>query len=57
VPNAGAVGWCYVDPDAGLGDPSLVQNCPTSSRRIVRFVGENTPVRGAVVLVVCGTGL
>ena len=56
VPSPDAVGWCYIDPDNGVGDPSLVASCPASSRRIVRFVGADTPVRSAVVLVMCGTG-
>src|SRR6185295_7863727 len=27
TPNPTSVGWCYVDPSQGLGDPSLVASC------------------------------
>jgi hypothetical protein len=33
-------GWCYVDPDAGGGDPGLVEQCPPTSRRLLRMVGS-----------------
>ena len=56
TPSPDAVGWCYIDPDSGVGDPSLVATCPMSARRLIRFVGENTPLRGAVVMVACGSG-
>lgn len=56
IPSPDAVGWCYVDPDNGIGDPSLVARCPATSRRIVRFVGADTPFAGAQLLIVCGSG-
>jgi hypothetical protein len=55
-PSPDAVGWCYIDPDNGIGDPSLVARCPATSRRIVRFVGADTPFAGAQLLIVCGSG-
>jgi hypothetical protein len=57
VPQGGSIGWCYVEPDHSppLGDPELVRNCPANQRQIIRFVGENTPVRDGVVLLSCGT--
>lgn len=50
-------GYCYVDPQLGLGDASLVASCPPSERRLLRFVGKETPRNGAVVLVGCAGGV
>jgi hypothetical protein len=36
----GVEGWCYVDADQNLGNPALVQNCPATSKRVLRFVGR-----------------
>jgi hypothetical protein len=33
-------GWCYVSPDEGLGDPSLVAGCVPSQRRKLVFYGD-----------------
>jgi hypothetical protein len=32
-------GWCYLDPDAGVGNPALVANCYATQRQIVRVAG------------------
>jgi hypothetical protein len=37
---AGVEGWCYVDADQDLGNPALVENCPATQRRLLRFVGR-----------------
>jgi hypothetical protein len=37
-----ADGWCYVDPAAGLGNPSLVLSCSSTERRLVRFAAPLT---------------
>jgi hypothetical protein len=34
-------GFCYVDPAAGLGDPSVVADCPATSRRKIRILGDS----------------
>ena len=40
-PNASGVeGWCYVDADQDLGSDELVENCPATQRRLLRFVGR-----------------
>jgi len=31
-------GWCYVEPDAGWGDPSTVAECPSTQRRLILVV-------------------
>jgi hypothetical protein len=49
------VGYCYVDPDppASIGNAELVANCPASERRLLRFVGDDTPRGGAVAFIAC----
>jgi hypothetical protein len=37
---SGVEGWCYVDADQGFGNPALVENCPATQRRVLRFVGR-----------------
>lgn len=34
-----AVGWCYVSPEQGLGNPELVEQCPATERRRARVLG------------------
>ncbi|HVW27924.1 MAG TPA: hypothetical protein VHC69_21315 [Polyangiaceae bacterium] len=49
-------GWCYVDPAANPNDdPTLVDKCPPTQRRIIRFVDpmNNTPAHDATVLIAC----
>jgi hypothetical protein len=48
-----APGYCYVDPEKGLGDPTLVHNCPATQKRLLRFVGPDTPSNGAVAFMAC----
>jgi hypothetical protein len=56
-----APGYCYIDPDQGLGSDMLVKNCPSTQRRILRFVGNNptkenghaVPLNGALVFTAC----
>jgi hypothetical protein len=45
-------GWCYVDP-AIQGNPKLVEKCPKTSQRKVRFVGEATPRPGTFTVFSC----
>jgi hypothetical protein len=37
---AGVEGWCYVDADQGVGNPALVESCPATQKRLLRFVGR-----------------
>jgi hypothetical protein len=52
---AADVGWCYVDPERGLGDEALVADCDPEERRILRFVDPDdaTPASGATILTAC----
>jgi hypothetical protein len=45
--------YCYVEPDKGLGDPALVSGCPDSKRRLLRFVGADTPKAGSMAYMAC----
>lgn len=53
-------GYCYIDPALGLGTEALVKNCPSTQKRILRFVGNNptggghsVPLNGALVFTAC----
>ena len=48
-------GYCYVDPygETPQGNPALVANCDPTSRRLIRFVGPNTPTPGATTFIAC----
>jgi len=48
-----APGYCYVDPAKGLGDPLLVKDCPATRKKLVRFVGDRTPVPGSFAYMAC----
>ncbi len=62
LPNPG---FCYIDPAkrnsegayiAGGGDDGqnpLVANCPATERRLLRFVGANTPAANTITFVAC----
>jgi hypothetical protein len=36
----GVEGWCYIDADRGIGSAALVENCPATQKRLLRFVGR-----------------
>lgn len=46
-------GYCYIDPERGLGDPALVAGCEETERRLLRIVGHSTPQPGAITYVAC----
>lgn len=54
--GAGPVhGWCYVDEALGVGNPSIVANCPATEKRIIRFVGEGEAQVGATQFIMCSS--
>ena len=57
TPSPSTIGWCYVDPSMGLGDPALVAQCPSTMTRIIRFVGADTPAPGAITMIACAQGI
>lgn len=46
-------GWCYIDPAKGVGSDALVDKCPATERRKLRFVGDGTPANSTVTFVAC----
>lgn len=53
--GSSAPGYCYVDPygESPQGNPALVANCDPTSRRLIRFVGPDTPTPGATTFIAC----
>jgi hypothetical protein len=49
---SGVEGWCYIDSDQNIGNDALVENCPATQKRLLRFVGRGlTP--NTTTLVAC----
>lgn len=51
--SAQAPGYCYVDPQKGLGDAALVRGCPATQQRLLRLVGPGTPRTGSLTFMAC----
>jgi hypothetical protein len=53
VPEPSATGYCYVDAesDPPIGSEKVVENC--SPKRMLRFVGDETPKSGATAIIAC----
>lgn len=52
--QAGIEGWCYVadTEDQSLGAPALVERCPATARRALRFVGQGL-AQSSVTFISC----
>lgn len=46
-------GWCYVDPQGGVGEEEVVAQCPSTQRRLIRLTGEAETLPGAMQFVIC----
>jgi hypothetical protein len=57
-------GYCYVDPEATrrltpddaeliAGQETLVKDCASTQRRILRFIGENVPAKDGLAFIAC----
>ena len=46
-------GYCYVDEDQHIGDPALVEKCPDTQKRLLRFAGEGVPAAGSTLVMAC----
>jgi hypothetical protein len=46
-------GYCYVDPEQGLGADRLVADCLPTQRRKLRFVGDGVPKNRSIVTFAC----
>jgi hypothetical protein len=51
--DASAFGYCYVDPEQGVGNPELVEDCTETRQRILRFVGDGLPANGSDTFIAC----
>jgi hypothetical protein len=43
------VGWCYIEPGAGFGDESRIDECPPSQPHLVRFLPDDFVVNRLAV--------
>lgn len=55
-PPTSRPGFCYLDEAQEVGSPALLQGCPPDERRLLRFVGENTPSSGSLTFITCAAG-
>lgn len=46
-------GYCYVDPENGLGAESLVRECAPEQKRLLRYMGTGVPANGSVLFTAC----
>jgi hypothetical protein len=48
-------GWCYVDATTSppLGNPTIVEKCAETEKRIIRFVGAGEALPGATLFITC----
>jgi hypothetical protein len=48
-------GWCYIDATSTppAGDALLVETCPASEKRKLRFVGEGEPLDNSTLFITC----
>jgi hypothetical protein len=55
VAGSNVPGYCYVDPYGAepVGNPALVAQCDPTSRRLIRFVGPDTPKPHATTFIAC----
>ena len=55
VDDGSVDGWCYVDQTSvpPLGNGEIVAQCPSTEKRIIRFVGDGQGVPGATLFITC----
>jgi hypothetical protein len=46
-------GWCYIDETSGIGNPAVVEKCPDTEKRLIRFVGKGEASAGATLFITC----
>jgi hypothetical protein len=49
----GTPGYCYVDPNNGIGSQQVIVGCPDTEPRKLEFVGDNTPASGSITFIAC----
>ena len=50
-PTNTSEGWCYVDPEFGIGSEELVNGCPSAQKRQIRF--RDVPTNPGINLIMC----
>jgi hypothetical protein len=63
APPESMYGYCYIDPAASeasgedpaivLGERDLVESCPPTQKRVLRFLGDNLPARDGLAFIAC----
>jgi hypothetical protein len=48
-----APGFCYIDTAQGVGSDAAVVDCPSTQKRLIRFVGNNVPAQGSTAFISC----
>ena len=54
-------GFCYIDPSQASDDSlaaaeaAMLAACPASQKRLLRFLGADTPAQGAISMLACAT--
>lgn len=51
-----ANGWCYLDPEAGFGNPMLIESCPPANFKNIRVIGSALPGEDEELFVACPSG-
>ncbi len=46
-------GYCYIDLAQGVGDPAVVEACPETEKRLLRFVGKGEARSGSTLYIAC----
>jgi hypothetical protein len=46
-------GYCYVEEASGPGSPAVLAACPLNQKRVLRFLGEDTPAQNSLVFLAC----
>jgi hypothetical protein len=46
-------GWCYIDETSGIGNELIVDKCPDTEKRLIRFVGKGEAKAGATLFITC----
>ncbi len=49
-------GYCYIDPEQGFGSAELVEDCRSTEKRLLRFIGREpalAPAPNAAVFIAC----
>jgi len=51
--DSATYGYCYIDPAQGIGNKALIADCPATTQRSLRFVGDGLPANGSITFMAC----